>query len=68
MGTTVIDIPDHIEEKVHAAAAINGITANELLGKAAAHIAKDYDAYLQFRERQERGKGREEEGLSLLRK
>lgn len=68
MGTTVIDIPDYIEEKVHTAAAINGITANGLLGKAAAHIAKDYDAYLQFRERQERGKGREEEGLSLLRK
>lgn len=68
MGAIVVDIPSEIEEKVHAAAAINGITASELLGKAAAHIAKDYDAYLQFRERQERGKGREGEGLALLRK
>ena len=68
MGTIVIEIPAEIEEKVHAAAAISGITASELLGKAAAHIAKDYDAYLQFGDRQERGKGRVEEGLALLRK
>ena len=68
MGTIVVEIPADIEEKVHAAAATNGISAAELLGKAAAHIAKDYDAFLQFRERQERGKGREEEGLALLRK
>jgi hypothetical protein len=68
MGTIAVDIPPEIEERVHAAAAINGITASELLGKAAAHIAKDYDAYLQFCERRERGKGREEEALALLRK
>ncbi len=68
MNAIVVQIPDEVEGTLQEIAATKGMTIESLLAEASADMVRQYEGYKLFLEMKEKGKGRVEEGLALLRK
>jgi hypothetical protein len=67
MNAITVKVSPDVEEKLKAIAILKGVDVSVLLEEATSHMAAEYDAYLLFREMQEKGRGLREEALALLR-
>lgn len=68
MNKIVLNLPDDLHDKVETLARENGIQLEEFYLNVTQAVVRDSEARKRMLERAERGKGREEEGIALLRK
>ncbi|MET3612523.1 hypothetical protein ABID16_000828 [Rhizobium aquaticum] len=68
MNKIVLNLPGDLHDKVEALARANGVQLEEFYLNVTQAVVRDSEARKRMMDRAERGKGREEEGLALLRK
>lgn len=68
MNAISIELPKDLRDKIEAIASERNVPVAELYLDMTRAMIEDYDVERRFRERAERGKGRETEALALLRR
>jgi hypothetical protein len=68
MNKIVLELPGDLRDQVEALARENGVQLEEFYLNVTQAVVRESEARKRMLERAERGKGREEEGLALLRK
>jgi hypothetical protein len=68
MNKVIFNLPGDLHDKVEAIARENGIELEEFYLNVTQAVVRDSETRKRMLERAERGKGREEEGIALLRK
>ena len=68
MNAITIHLPDDLLEKIESLAKSNDIALDVLIADVMRSVVRERDAEARFRERAERGRGREQEALELLRR
>ena len=68
MNAITIHLPDDMLEKIESLAKSKDIALDALIVDVMRSVVRERDAEMRFRERAERGRGREQEALDLLRR
>ena len=68
MSSITLRLPDDKHQRLKSMAEKRGMSINQLLNEMATLLLADFDAETRFRLRAERGRGKTERGLELLRK
>jgi predicted transcriptional regulator len=68
MNAITIHLPDDMLEKIESLAKSKDIALDALIVDIMRSVVRERDAEMRFRERAERGRGREQEALDLLRR
>ncbi|CAN7312152.1 hypothetical protein [Rhizobium sp. LjRoot254] len=68
MNAITINLPNDLIEKVRSIALARNIDVDTLVSQVMTEAVRQNEAYDRFQEMAERGRGREEEALALLRR
>jgi predicted transcriptional regulator len=68
MNAITVNLPNDLIEKVRSIAAARNIDIDTLISQVMAEAVRQNEAYYRFQDMAERGRGREEEALALLRR
>lgn len=68
MSAITLRLPEDKHQRLKTMAEKRGMSINQLLNEMATLLLADFDAETRFRLRAERGRGKTERGLELLRK
>jgi len=68
MSALIIRIPQEKRERLKQVAKTRNVSVNKLIDEMATLVIAEHDAEMRFRLRAERGRGKVERGLRLLRK
>jgi predicted transcriptional regulator len=68
MTSFTLSLPDATYRRLDEIARVRGVSVDELFGRMAAAVVAEADAEARFRARAQRGQGRTERGLELLRR